>query len=102
MFRRISSVFALVLLFAFAQFGAIAHEISHYSEFETHKQQDENSPHKQCEQCISYAEVAGGLPSHTFNFVLDSLSFVLSFHHQLSFQSLLSTHYLARAPPQNI
>jgi hypothetical protein len=100
MFKRFSSAFAFILLFAFAQMGAITHEISHYKESTQQHQQDKNT-HSQCAQCISYAEVAGGLPTHSFTFSLDDASFSFANTHHTSVQSPLLTHYAARAPPQH-
>jgi hypothetical protein len=100
MFKRVSTVFALIFLFAFAQIGAITHEISHYSDYSQHSQQDKNTNHSQCAQCISYAEVAGGLPTQVFIFVSDDARFFTRSDYHQNFQSHLSTHYSARAPPQ--
>lgn len=100
MFKRFVANFALIFLFAFAQIGAIMHEISHYSDYVKHSQQDKNTNHNQCAQCISYAEVAGGLPAHVFTFVSSDATFFTRADYHQSFQSHLSTHYSARAPPQ--
>jgi hypothetical protein len=100
MLKRFSSAFAFILLFAFVQMGAITHEISHYNESAQHRQQDKNT-HNQCAQCISYAEVAGGLPAHGVTFLRDDVSFSFADTHHNSVQSPLLTHYAARAPPQH-
>jgi hypothetical protein len=100
MFKRFSSAFAFILLFAFVQMGAITHEISHYKESTQHRQQDKNT-HNQCAQCISYAEVADGLPALSFTFLLDDANFSFADTHHTSLQSQLLTHYAARAPPQH-
>ncbi len=99
MFKRFAANFALIFLFAFAQIGVSTHEISHFSDATQHKQQDKNT-HSQCAQCISYAEVAGGLPAHVFTFVNNDVTFFTRADYHQSFQSHLSTHYSARAPPQ--
>lgn len=99
MFKRFAANFALIFLFAFVQIGVSTHEISHFSDATQHSQQDKNT-HSQCAQCISYAEVAGGLPVPSFTFLVDSARFTLIADHQLSFHSHHSNYYAARAPPQ--
>ena len=104
MFKRLSIHVALVFLFAFAQIGAVTHEISHFEDLvkhnqAKHSQQDQNTHSEQCEKCISFAKIAGGLV--TQGFVLPALQASFIGSTQLSTQpsSQLHTAYAARAPP---
>ena len=109
MLKRFSIHFALIILFAFAQVGAITHEISHFSDYKQSQQdssqqdpskQDKNTHGEQCKQCISYAEVAGGLVGEPFVSPVINNHFVAEAHYNFSSQSFLNTPYSARAPPQ--
>lgn len=104
MFKRFSLHVALVFLFVFAQIGAVTHEISHAEDLVKHSQQDpskqgKNTHNEQCGQCISFAKIAGGLPTQSF--VLPSLqtSFIGSTAQTTHVLSQPYTAYAARAPP---
>ena len=99
MFMRFAANFALIFLFAFAQVGAVTHEISHISDYTKHSQQDKNTHGEQCKQCISYAEVAGGLVGKTFVSPIINHHFIAEAHYHFSSHSFLNTPYSARAPP---
>ena len=100
MYKRLTLNFILVLLFAFGQIGAVTHEISHFSHYKQ-KQQDKNTHSEQCKQCISYAEVAGGLLGKSFALPALNAHFASSTHYNLSSQPALNASYSARAPPLN-
>ena len=105
MFKRFAANFALIFLFAFAQVGAVTHEISHISDYTKHSQQDpskqdKNTHNGQCAQCISYAEVASGLQTQPIVFHLVATEFVATVFNHQSYSSLTHTAYAARAPPQ--
>jgi hypothetical protein len=100
MFKRFALNFVLIILFAFAQIGAATHEISHIEDFTKHSQDDKNSHKSHCAQCLSYAEVAGGLQSLPFTFHFGTAEFSTVTFQQLSYSSLTYTAYAARAPPQ--
>ena len=100
MFKRLTLNFVLVLLFAFAQIGAVRHEISHFSHYKQN-QQDNNTHGEQCKQCISYAEVTGGLVGKSFVLPAINAHFVASTHYNISSQPALNASYSARAPPLN-
>ena len=105
MYKRFVANFVLIFLFAFAQVGAVTHEISHINDYAKHSQQDpskqdKNTHGEQCKQCISYAEVAGGLVGKTFVSPVINNHFVAESHYNFSSQSFLNTPYSARAPPQ--
>lgn len=109
MFKRFSIHVVLIFLFAFAQIGAVTHEISHVEDLTKHSQQNQNNldPSKQnqnthseqCAQCISFAKIAGGLVTQSFVFPTLQTSFIVST--QLSTQPSPNPHtaYAARAPP---
>ena len=121
MFKRFSIHVALIFLFAFAQIGAVTHEISHVEDLTKHSQQsqnnldpsqqsqnnldpskqDQNTHNEQCPQCISFAKIAGGLVTQSFVFPTLQISFIVSA--QLLAQPTPNYHtaYAARAPPQN-
>ena len=104
MFMRFAANFALIFLFALAQIGAVTHEISHVEDFAKHSQQDPNKQHKsthseQCKQCISFAKIAGGLPTQAFVLPIAPASFISSSPFTVQALSLPHTAYAARAPP---
>jgi hypothetical protein len=99
MLKRFTLNFVLIFLFAFAQIGAVTHEISHIDDLLKHSQQDQNTHSEQCEQCLSFAKIAGGLQSQTFVFsLLETEFFPATFHHNND-STLTHTAYAARAPP---
>lgn len=105
MLQRYLINFALIFLFAFAQMGVAAHEISHLSNNDQHTQQDSKSKNtvaEQCAQCLSYAKVASGLQPTAFNLpVVQAESTAINSYFS-NFTSTLSCAYGARAPPQYI
>jgi hypothetical protein len=117
MFRRFSIQLALIFVFAFAQIGSVTHGISHVEDYAKHNQtsdsqqnpskqdtskQDTNTHTEQCTQCLSYAQVAGGLQAQSFVFNFAKPEFSVAEFHQLSHSSLTHTAYAARAPPHFI
>ena len=103
MLQRYLINFALIFLFAFAQIGVAAHEISHLSNQNQHSQQDSKSKNtlaEQCAQCLSYAKVASGLQPTAFNVpVVQAQSAAITSYFS-NFESTLCCAYGARAPPQ--
>ena len=104
MLKRFSIHVALIFLFAFAQMGAVTHEISHIKEPTNHGQQDpskqdQNSHTEQCAQCISFAKIAGGLAAQSFVFPVTQASFIASTPLSTPVSSQTLTAYTARAPP---
>lgn len=97
MLKRFAAHFALILLFAFVQIGAVSHQISHFSDLAEHSQQDESAQNEQCGQCVSNAEVDSGWPSQP---LLLAVGFITSSGDDFNFQTRLSVPYSARAPPQ--
>lgn len=100
MLQRLAVHIALVFLFAFTQMGVATHEISHLADITKHSQQGKNAPAEQCEQCISYAQVANGLQSQPFVLPGFNARFETSSSYYFNSQSTALTAYLARAPPQ--
>lgn len=109
MFKRLSIHLALIFLFAFAQIGVVTHEISHVEGHINHNQvkhsqQDPTEQHKdihseQCEQCISFAKIAGGLVAQSFVLPILQASFISSSQLETQTTSQPHTAYAARAPP---
>lgn len=99
MLKRFGLHVALIFLFAFAQIGVVTHEISHVEDLATHSQQNQNTHGEQCEQCISFAKIAGGLPAQIFVLPISQTASIAAI--QLSSQTLSQpyTAYAARAPP---
>ena len=124
MFTRFATHFTLILLFVFAQIGAVTHEISHRLEFLNYSQPDTNkngsihqdlskkdsskqdsskqdkTAHKgHCGLCISFAKVANGL--HYVSLVFHSAATVFALPVFLYHDYLSQTFaaYAARAPP---
>jgi Holliday junction resolvase len=99
MFKRFSIHLAVIFLFAFAQIGAVTHSISHVNNFTTHSQDDKKPHSEQCEQCISFAKIAGGLTAQSFEFPIVQARFISSTQLQTQATSQLLSAYAARAPP---
>ncbi len=99
MFKRLFIHVGLIFLFAFVQMGVVTHEISHIEDLVTHSKQDQNTHSEQCEQCISFAKIAGGLVSQSFNLPILPASFIGSTQFLTQTSSQSHTAYSARAPP---
>ena len=108
MFKRFSFRLALIFLFAFAQMGAVTHGISHAEDFAKHSQttcqhdpgeKNKSTHSEQCEQCISFAKIAGGLAAQSFVFPISQASFIASTQLSTHPSSQLLSAYAARAPP---
>ena len=106
MLRRISVHLALIFLFAFAQIGLAAHEVSHLGKPDQHSQQDKNqakhSSGEQCSQCISFAKVANGLATTAFVIPTVHSGQATAAVHTFSIHAEFTPTYAARAPPQSI
>ena len=114
MFKRFSIHLVLIFLFAFAQIGVVTHEISHVEDLATHNQQNQSqqdsnnqdpsnqdqSPHsEQCEQCISFAKIAGGLVAQGFVLPVLQANAIGVTQLQTQGSPQLYVAYAARAPP---
>ena len=104
MFKRLSIHLALIFLFAFAQMGAVTHEIGHVKDLANHSQQDpskqdKNTHNEQCGQCISFANIAGGLATQGFVLPAMQASFIARTPLSTPASSQAYTAYAARAPP---
>lgn len=99
MFKRFTANFFLIFLFAVAQVSAATHEISHIGDYTKHSH-DKNTHSSQCAQCVSFAEVASGLPSQNFLLPTVSASFIGSTLLAKPALFQYRTAYAARAPPQ--
>ena len=119
MFKRFSVHLALIFLFAFAQIGAVTHGISHIEDLAKHNQakhnqakhnhakhnhakysqQGQNTHSEQCEQCISFAKIAGGLSAQSFVFPVLQVNSTGNIRLQTQASSQSLSAYSARAPP---
>ena len=99
MLLRIVVHLSLVILFALTQMGVATHEISHLDDFTQHSQPDKNAPNHQCEQCISHAGIANGLPSQSFNFAITHNVLIPVVSLTSHFVNINHQPYSARAPP---
>ena len=104
MFKRFSVHLALIFLFAFAQIGAVTHGISHMEDLAKHNhgkysQQGQNTHSEQCEQCISFAKIAGGLSAQSFVFSVLQVNSNGNIQLQTQASSQSLSAYSARAPP---
>jgi len=104
MLQRYLLNFVLIFLFAFAQIGVAAHEISHIIDGDQHTEhpqsKSKNTAEEQCAQCLSYAKVASGLATDSLSLPSISVDFKADTVYDLSFTSILVCAYGARAPPQ--
>jgi hypothetical protein len=95
--------FVLIFLFAFAQIGATMHaaehEISHFGQGTEHNEPDNQAADKQCTQCLSFAQVAGGLPPTKLAIEPPTLACATNFFYHDSTTSHSIAAYTARAPP---
>lgn len=101
MLHRFFVHLSFVMLFAFTQMGIATHEISHLADLTQQNQQHKNTPHYQCEQCISHAGIESGLSSQPFVFAPQQTVSTSPVSLKSHFFSITSQHYAARAPPQN-
>jgi hypothetical protein len=104
MFKRFSINLALIFVFVFAQIGAVTHGISHVNDGAKHGQhepnkQDKSTHSEQCDQCISFAKIAGGLAAQSFEFPITQASLTSNTQLQTLASSQLFSAYTARAPP---
>lgn len=100
MLQRFAIHIAFVFLFVFSQIGVATHEISHVVDAAKHTQHDKNTTAEQCEQCLSYAKIASGLPLSAFAILkITSQSTTVACYHACSLAVTFAA-YAARAPPQ--
>jgi hypothetical protein len=113
MLHRLIFAFSLIVTFGIAQIGAVAHEISHYSNVTAQNQQqdlnkhgqkdlapDNQAPHNQvCEKCLGYAELGHAVQNTdvTLPIGIDNQHYLNSYSATSSYAKLRS--YSARAPP---
>lgn len=100
MLHRLILSFALAILFALGQQGAIVHEISHYAELAPESQQQDKAPHSPlCEKCVSYGKLASALDiTHALPPVV-ATGIDYSTFESASQPALTELPYSARAPP---
>ena len=95
--RRTFAYLVLAFALLFAQHGGVAHELSHLAGGSS--QQDKQLPHKACDQCAAYAQVAGGAVSQSW-MALPQLAAGQTSHFQgvyIATPAFFS--YPSRAPP---
>lgn len=103
MLHKFLASLSLIFMFAFAQTGAVLHEISHYSDITTPLKEQDKAPHSPiCDKCISYGELGHALDS---SFATPSVVvavqalFVSQFY---TYAQPLRRAYAARAPPSQL
>jgi hypothetical protein len=102
MLKRVFLSLALMIMFAFAQTGAVLHEVSHYSDSTPSKQQDKVPHSPVCEKCVSYGELAHALDAQ-FSALPHMLGVqILSAYQLYTHTPALSYAYAARAPPTQL
>lgn len=99
MLQRFVIHFALILLFAFTQMGVATHAVSHVFEGHDQHQQDQNNHENQCGQCISLSHIADAGLTPILDFQLTASDQIFASNELLSFTSLATSFYSARAPP---
>ncbi|MCB4810701.1 hypothetical protein LG204_05165 [Methylovorus menthalis] len=98
MLRRIFLTVSLVFLFAFGQQSAAVHEISHYTDILSQKQ--DASPHGGfCDKCLSFGELAAGLQPTIHAIPVVPFSQSAWRDQSTPFHPAFSSHFSARAPP---
>ncbi|MEO8417962.1 MAG: hypothetical protein ABI475_04470 [Methylophilaceae bacterium] len=100
MLRRVILTFALALLFALGQQGAMVHEISHYADLAPLSQQQDKAPHSPvCDKCLVYGELAHALSVSHFTPLLPATAYEHVQYTAAQQFDLPLYAYSARAPP---
>ncbi len=99
MLQKFTIYFSLVTLFLLTQMGAVAHEISHFSDLTQQHQQDRNTPNPHCAQCLSHANTANGLVSQPFILALPLAGLTIAAHVKIKYLATTLHFYHSRAPP---
>jgi hypothetical protein len=102
MLRRYLLSFSLILLFAFGQQGAAVHEISHYADWvsASQQQQDKSAAHISfCDKCLVYGELASAINVTYFSPALLTHQFETAHYSAVSHRNPAPSAYSARAPP---
>jgi hypothetical protein len=103
MLKRFYVSFVLAFLFAIAQTGMVAHEISHIQELTQQSQPDENHQgNEPCTLCISLAHAADALTQSSQWILPPQASFLLSTAVATVDSTSRVAIYSARAPPFSI
>jgi hypothetical protein len=103
MLQKLITSIALIVMFAFAQTGAVLHEISHYADISTSQQQPDKAPHNGfCDKCVSYGELAHALNSSYLAFATSLGAFDVYVIQTQSHQTAGQHAYAARAPPTQL
>jgi hypothetical protein len=99
MLQRAFIHICLILLFAVTQMGVATHEISHLTDKQQQRQEDNKHPQNQCEQCLTISHAANAPLAHSVVFVTTSTKQFYTFELTAGFPSRTATPYSARAPP---
>ncbi len=103
MLQKLITSLALIVMFAFAQTGAVLHEISHYADISASQQQPDKAPHNSlCDKCISYGELTHALNSSYVAFAPSLGAFEVYIFQAQSHQPATQQAYAARAPPTQL
>lgn len=100
MFRRLILTLTLVFLFGLGQQGVIAHQISHLDDLAPHSQQQDQTAHSVCDQCLHFSGLAYALVASQFFSVVSKPGFEQPAYEVANRSSLTLPSYHARAPPQ--
>lgn len=102
MFRRLILTLTLAFLFGLSQQGVIAHQISHLDDLAPLSQQQDQTAHSVCDQCLSHSGLAYALGVDHFAFALSKTGFEQTGYQVADHSRLTPSSYQARAPPQFI
>lgn len=103
MLQRFFVSLSLIFMFAFAQTGAVLHEISHYADITTPVKQQDKAPHSPiCDKCISYGELAHALDSSFSAPPVIATVHALFLAQSYAYTQTLFQAYAARAPPTQL
>lgn len=102
MLRRLILTLTLVFLFGLGQQGALVHQLSHVDDLASSSQQQDNSAHSVCDECLSYSALVFALNVDAFKHFQPANSFTMHAYSHALHTSSTPSFYSARAPPQFI
>ena len=102
MLRRLILTLTLAFLFGLGQQGVIAHQISHLDDLAPLSQQQDQTAHSVCDQCLAHSALAHALGGSYLSFAISRPEFIPSEHQAVNHSRLALSSYQARAPPRFI
>ena len=102
MFRRLVLTLTLAFLFGLGQQGVVVHQISHLDDLAPLSQQQDQSAHSACDQCLAHGALAHALGASYLAVTISQTEFTPSEYQAVDHSRLALSSYQARAPPRFI